>query len=73
MVEGAGGPSLLMPRSDHVHPIVVSWAGTERSVEEKDLAGLGQRPLKFRNESEWKETTALCISQHKVIHSFRPE
>lgn len=62
-----------MPRSDHVHPIVVSWAGIGRSVEEKGLAGLGQRPLKSRNESEWKATTALCISQHKVIHSFCPE
>lgn len=62
-----------MPRSDHVHPIVASWADIGRSMEGKDLAGFGQKLLKSRSESEWKAnllfTIDLCVSQHKVINT----
>lgn len=64
------GLSLIMPGSDHVCPVVVSWAGVGRSMEGEHLAGFGQRPLKSRSESEWKATIGFCVSQHKIINSF---
>lgn len=40
-------------------------------MEGKDLAGFGQKLLKSRSKSEWKETLLLtielCVSQHEVI------